>query len=315
MKIDDKNTIINLLKIASNEIFLFEDLKKHTTFKLVNSFAKAVIVCNTENALLKTLKILKNKNAFSKKSKTYHLAKQNLILGYGSNVLFKDDFYNDYIIKLGKNFKKLVLKKNFIEVGAGVNLFALNKFLSNNSLCGLEWSYGIPGSVGGAVIMNAGAFGHSFLEFVTEVKILCGGKIFWTNNFSYSYRNSTFKENKNIILEVRLKLSKGKKDEILKNQKAFFEKRLSTQPQEFSAGSVFKHVFIDDKILYPAKMIDNLGLKGVKIGDAEISTKHAGFIINNKNATSRDVLTLINLIERKVEENFKVKIEPEIEII
>ena len=315
MKIDDKKTLSNLLKIPSTEILLNEDLKNHTTFKLSNSFAKGIIVCNTNSSLLKTLKVLKNKNSYSKNSKTHLKGKENLILGCGSNVVFKDNFYDNYIIKLGKNFKKIILTKKYVEVGAGVNLFVLNKFLLNNSLCGLEWSFGIPGSVGGAVIMNAGAFNHSFLEFALEVKVLCDGKIFWEKNFSFSYRNSSFKENKNIVLAVRLKLEKGKKEDILENQKQYFERRLSSQPQEFSAGSVFKHVFIDGNILYPAKMIDNLGLKGVKIGDAEISTKHAGFIVNKKNATSTDVLALIDLIEKEVEKNYKVKLQREIEII
>lgn len=314
MKIDNKKILLNLLNIKNNEIYLNEDLKNYTTFKLENSLSKGIIVCENENSLLKTLKTLKDKRAFFKQ-RINSIRKEHLILGCGSNIVFKDNFYDDYIIKLGKSFKKIKITKNYILVGAGVNLFVLNCFLANNEFCGLEWSYGIPGSVGGAVIMNAGAFGNCFLEFACEVKILRNGKIFWEKNFNFSYRTSSFKENKDIVLAVKLKLKKGNREEILNKQKEFLNKRLATQPQGFSAGSVFKHVISGGEILYPAKMIDNLGLKGVKIGGAEISTKHAGFIVNNGNATANDVLSLISLIQKEVKEKFDVALEPEIEII
>ena len=316
MKTLDKQTLIKLLKIKSLDVYLNENLKNHTTFKLSNNSCKGLLVCNTETSLIKTLKILKCQHAFKSSSKTFKLNNFPLILGNGSNVVFKNDFYDDYIIKLGKHFSKIkFINADTIEVGANVNLFVLNKFCADNCLTGLEWSYGIPASVGGAVAMNAGAFNNEIGNFVKEVKILRDGKPVWITDFSFEYRNSSFKENKDIVLAVKLQLKRGKQNEIIALLKQFFDKRKLTQPQGFCAGSVFKQIRKPNEIIYPAKLIDNLGLKGVKIGDAEVSTKHSGFIVNNASATSNDVLNLIDLIKQKVKEAHNVNLETEIQII
>ena len=312
MKIEDKSKLIKLLQIKSNDVYINENLKNYTTFKLSNTSCKAIVVCKTEKSLLKTLRILKCQQAFKKEIKTHS---ECLLLGAGSNIVFKDDFYDNYIIKLGKHFKKIKKQGNFVEVGGGVNLFVLNKFCEKMGLSNLEWSFGIPGTVGGATIMNAGAYGHSFSENVIMVKILRQGEIFWTDNFEFEYRNSSFKKNKDIVLAVKLKLEKKGQEAVKQAMEKYLSQRNLSQPREFSAGSVFKHQKIDGEIIYPAKLIDNLGLKGVKIGDAEISSKHAGFIVNHSNATSRDVLELIDLIQLKVSDSCGITLEPEIEIV
>ena len=165
--------------------------------------------------------------------------------------------------------------------------------------------------------MNAGAYEHEFGEFITAVKILKDNKAKWVKNFSFSYRNSSFKNSNMIILAVRLKLKKElNADEIIKNQYFYLNKRKESQPYgENSAGSVFKRIITDKEIFYPAKIIDNLGLKGVKIGGAEISNKHSGFIINSENAKAKDVLKLIGLIKKKVKKETGKVLEEEIVIV
>lgn len=185
--------------------------------------------------------------------------------------------------------------------------------MKQNGISGLEWSYGIPGSVGGATIMNAGSYGHEFGEFVSAVKIWKNGKVSWTKKFDYSYRNSSFKNNGSIILAARLKLKQGNFDEITKNQEFFFNKKKESQPYEKkSAGSVFKRIVNEHETFYPAKIIDSLGLKGVKIGGAQISEKHAGFIINNEDAKSKHVKKLIKLVKTKVKNKTGKVLEEEI---
>lgn len=295
---------LNSIQLKDALISYNENLKKYCSFK-IGGKAKFFIIVNNENALLKILKWNKYKRFF--------------VLGAGTNILFKDRTFNGTIIKLGGKFnqiKILSFKKNYkmIEVGAGVNLFRLNSFLKSNELAGLEWSFGIPGSVGGATKMNAGAYGFEFGNFIYSVKILSNNKISWTKNFYFSYRNSSF--NNCIILAVKLKLPVGNFLEIENLQREYLKKRIESQPyEEYSAGSVFKRIINKEEIIYPAKIIDNLGLKGAKIGDAEISTKHAGFIINKDNAKCKDVLKLIKLIQRKVKKNTGKQLETEIIIV
>lgn len=217
------------------------------------------------------------------------------ILGNGSNVLFPDGEFEKIIIDLRKLNNIKITKQGTIMAEAGVRLFAFNKFLEQNSLAGFEWSYGIPATIGGLTFMNGGAFGEQVANYIKKVKILKNGKISWINrkNIDFSYRKSNIE---GIILAVEFKFKKADSRIIAEEQRKFFYIRKKTQPYDkFSAGSVFKR--FGDKI--PAIMIDKAGLKGVKIGGAEISTKHAGFIVNNDNATSKDVKDLIGLIKKK----------------
>ena len=322
MKIENKKQLIKLLQIPSTEINILENLKNYTSFKLRDQCCYILLKCHTHYSLLSVLKTLKFNQAFSCKSLSSK--QQNLnkffVLGNGSNVIF-NGYYNGVVITLGKHFKKIkIVKKNkngaIIEVGAGVNLFVLNHFFKDNGLGGMEWCYGIPGSVGGAVFMNAGAFNHDMSEHVLEVKILKNGKFEWTKNFKFAYRNSSFQENNNIIVAVRFYLKISNKEQVYSLQKEYLQKRLITQPHEVpSAGSVFKRLKKENEIIYPAKLIDNLSLKGVKIRGAEVSTKHAGFIVNVNNASYKDVLELISIVSNKVKEHFNIELEPEIKII
>lgn len=228
------------------------------------------------------------------------------ILGNGSNLLFSDFEINTILVSL-KYFNEIrQVKKDEVFVGAGVNLFPLNIYLKNHNLSGLEWSYGIPGSIGGAIFMNAGAFGHSISENILNVKVIKCGKVenISKKNLEFSYRKSNIN---GIILGATMKFKEGNLDEIAFLQQDYLERRKISQPYDkFSAGSVFKRNI--EKNIIPAKLIDTLGLKGTRIGGAEISKKHAGFIVNNGDAKAIDVLALIEYIKYKTGEDLELEI-------
>lgn len=228
------------------------------------------------------------------------------ILGNGSNLLFSDFEINTILVSL-KYFNEIrQVKKDEVFVGAGVNLFPLNIYLKNHNLSGLEWSYGIPGSIGGAIFMNAGAFGHSISENILNIKVLKCGKVenISKKNLEFSYRKSNIN---GIILGATMKFKEGNLDEIAFLQQDYLERRKMSQPYDkFSAGSVFKRNI--EKNIIPAKIIDTFGLKGTRIGGAEISKKHAGFIVNNGDAKAIDVLALIEYIKYKTGEDLELEI-------
>lgn len=264
------------LKIQENE-----DMKKHTTFKIGGN-ARFFITPQNIQQLLKAIAFAKSKNL------------PYFILGNGSNLLVDDKGYNGVVISL-KELNKISLKKqgkrNLVDVEAGVNLFKLNQFLAKNNISGLEWSYGIPASFGGSVKMNAGAFENCIGDFLCEITVLKDGKIKKLKKLNFSYRNS-FLTNE-IVLSGRLKLKDGNQEEIENKMSSFLTKRRQTQPYDLpSAGSIFKR-----NNFLPAKIIDDFGLKGLTLGEAQISKKHAGFIVNLGNATSKDVLKLIHIIK------------------
>ena len=234
------------------------------------------------------------------------LNKNYFILGNGSNLLFSDFEIYTILVSL-KYFNEIrQVKKDEVFVGAGVNLFPLNIYLKNHNLSGLEWSYGIPGSIGGAIFMNAGAFGHSISENILNVKVIKCGKVenISKKNLEFSYRKSNIN---GIILGATMKFKEGNLDEIAFLQQDYLERRKISQPYDkFSAGSVFKRNI--EKNIIPAKLIDTLGLKGTRIGGAEISKKHAGFIVNNGDAKAIDVLALIEYIKYKTGEDLELEI-------
>ncbi len=280
------------------------DLKQYSTMR-TGGCAKVIVFPKNIGEIVKILKICQKNR------------EKTLILGNGSNILFDDNGFDGVIISL-KHFNKIKICKGLepnvreIEVGAGINLFQLNQKLAKRGLSGLEWSYGIPATLGGLLVMNGGAFGHEICEFVKEVKVLDGGKIREINaeQAEFSYRHSNLQ--KYIVLGANLQLSCEKTENILEKMNFFLAKRKESQPYEFpSLGSVFKQIR-GEEIVYPAKLLDKMGLKGVRIGKAEISKKHAGFIINTGGATSADVLALIEFMECQVS---KVGVTLEREIV
>ena len=256
------------------------------------------ILCKTEKSLKNVIKLLK------KHQKNYYF------LGNGSNTIFENNFYDGFILQFAKN--KIKINKNYLKISSDINFFKLHRILMENSLGGLEWAYGIPASVGGAVFMNAGAYNHEISSYVKKVKVFFAGKIFWVKNFWFAYRNSFFQQNNMIILEVVLKLQRSSPENILSLQREYLKKRKLTQPVNFpSAGSVFKR---ENEIL-PAKIIDELGLKGKKHGGAYVSTKHSGFIVNKKSATSEDYFCLANEIKNIVKEKANISLHFEVKFV
>ena len=286
------------------KIIYNEPMKKHTSFKIGGVADKFLIVDSEEE--------LKQALEYAKEEKI----KINII-GNGSNLLVKDTGIRGLVIKI--NIQKLKIEKKEdhveIEVGSGNKMMSLAIKLKNEEIAGLEELCGIPGSIGGAVFMNAGAYGKEMKDIIISTKCMDeNGNIFELSNEeqSFSYRSSIFNKKKYIILETKIKLQHGKKEDINKKMNEYQKTRKAKQPIEFpSAGSSFKR----QEGIITAKLIDELGLKGFKIGGAKVSEKHAGFIINDGNATAKDVLDLIEYIKKKVYEKYKIHIEEEIRIL
>ena len=214
------------------------------------------------------------------------------------------------------NIENIDNNKVIVTVGSGMLIGKLAYSLLNESISGFEFASGIPGTIGGAVRMNAGAYGKEFKDIVMETTALDKkGKIIKFNNFEqkFEYRNSIFKNKEYIIIETKLQLEKVQDSSQIKEKMDEYKKsRLEKQPLEFpNAGSTFKR----GKDFITAQLIDECGLKGYQIGGAQISTKHAGFIVNVGNATAKDVLELAQIVKEKVKEKFNKNIELEIEII
>lgn len=237
-----------------------------------------------------------------------------LIIGNMTNILFTDGHFNRAVIILNKNFSNAFVEDGSIIAEAGMTMPALSRFAYKNEIGGLEFMEGIPGSIGGGVIMNAGAYGTEFKDIVDEVKVLRDGKILWVDNAEceFSSRHSIFQNNKDIVLAARFKGEKKDAAAIKRDMDDFHERRISKQPIDYpSCGSVFKR----PKDNYASKLIDDLGLKGRSVGGAEVSTKHAGFIINKGNATFKDVLDLIEIVKSEVKSKTGIELEPELRII
>jgi len=245
-----------------------------------------------------------------------------MILGGGSNILFSDRGFDGLVLKLANNFIKIAEEKEnraVVLAGAGAPLAALVKFALDNSLAGMEWAAGIPGTVGGAIRGNAGAFGREIGASVLRVRALeISGKsvvpaIVGKEDCAFGYRESVFKRNKNLVITAaKFVLEKGNANEIADKIKECAEKKRISQPLDFpSAGSVFKN----PEGFFAAKIIEDCGLKGRSAGGAQISEKHANFIVNRGNAKADDVLALIAQIKAAAKEKFAVDLKEEIEIV
>ena len=237
------------------------------------------------------------------------------ILGKTSNVLFSDDGYDGLLI-FTTEMKKTYFDGDILCAECGASLFSVSLFAAGNAYSGMEFLFGIPGSVGGAVYMNGGAYGGEIKDILvsSEYFDVADKKIRKLDNAShnFSYRRSIFQENRNIILASSFSLKKGEKEEIKAKMDDYMNRRREKQPIEYpSAGSVFKR----PTGYFAGELIEKCGLKGKRIGGAKISEKHAGFIINYDGATSDDVKNLIEYAQNAVFEKFGVSLEREIEFI
>ena len=237
------------------------------------------------------------------------------IFGKGSNILADDKGYAGVIISTVGLNNGITHEGNIIEAGAGVGLDKISDYAMENSLTGFEFACGIPGSLGGAIVMNAGAYGGEMSNVLTKVKVLCAdGNIKWkdVSELDLGYRKSNILANKEIVLAAKLKLEHGNKDEIRAQIEDLNNRRSEKQPLEYpSAGSTFKR----PEGYFAGKLIDDAGLRGFRLGGAAVSQKHCGFVINYDNATSDDIKKLIEHIKREVCEKFGVKLECEVRMI
>ncbi|AJS58561.1 UDP-N-acetylmuramate dehydrogenase [Paenibacillus sp. IHBB 10380] len=236
------------------------------------------------------------------------------VIGKGSNIIIKDSGIRGITISLS-HFHQIKVSEDKIIAQSGANIIDVSRIALDNTLTGLEFACGIPGSTGGALYMNAGAYGGQIADVVESASLMTkNGEIMniTREEMKLGYRNSIFRRDKYIILEVEFKLEKGNKDVISSKMKELTFKREAKQPLEYpSCGSVFKR----PEGHYVGKLIQECNLQGTRIGGAEISTKHAGFIINANNATAEDYLELIKLIKKRVHDKFNIYLETEINIL
>ena len=290
--------------IPKENIYINEPMSKHTSFK-IGGPAECFIK-------IKTIEQLKDILKYAQKGKI-----PLTIIGNGSNLLVSDDGIKGIVLKI--EIEKICqdIKNGIIllTVGSGIKLGALAQKCLKEEVAGFEFASGIPGTIGGAIRMNAGAHGSEMKDIVKTVTYMTrDGEIHTITNeqAKFEYRKSLFSEKDYIILEVELQLKTGKAEEIKEKMTEYATYRKEKQPIEYpSAGSTFKR----GTDFITAKLIDECGLKGYQIGGAQISEKHAGFIINKNNATAQDVINLMEYTKEQVYKKFGKKIEQEIEII
>lgn len=237
------------------------------------------------------------------------------IIGNGSNILVLDKGIRGIVIKFAEQMSYVNNNNDSIITGCGALLSDLSHFAADKSLTGLEFAVGIPGSIGGAVYMNAGAYNGDIKTVVKSVTaVSTAGDIlkYSDDKLDFGYRQSVFQHNANIICEIELALHKGAKSDILAIMDDLTKRRESKQPLEMpSAGSTFKR----PPGYYAGTLIEQTGLKGLSVGDAQVSTKHAGFVVNTGHATAQNVLDLIHKVQEKVYEKHGVKLYPEVRLI
>ena len=295
---------ILIKNIPEQNIYLNEPMNKHTSFRIGGS-ADIFIKINTQEELKYILKVVQNERI------------PLTIIGNGTNILVRDNGIRGIVAKI--NIQKFEIETTgedvIVTLGAGETLGKDAQNLVKHSIQGFEFASGIPGTIGGAIKMNAGAYGGEFKDIVKDVTYMDAvGNIetIQNNECNFSYRHSLFSNKNYIILEATLMLQKGNINDIKSKMEEYAESRRTKQPINMpSAGSTFKRG--EDYIT--AKLIDECGLKGYSIGDAEVSNIHAGFVVNKGNATAEDVLNLSKIVQQKVKEKFDVNIELEILVL
>lgn len=285
------------------EFFYDEPMRNHTSFCLGGP-AKLLIKPKDEETLIEILREIKKNN--------YNF----YILGNCTNIIVKDKGFDGIIIKLKNKLKDLKkVSDTEIYAGAGVSLKKVSEFAMENSLTGLEFAHGIPGSLGGGVVMNAGAYDGEMKNVIKSVRLLDENfKVIEVScqDMNFSYRHSLVQERDLIVLGATFSLSPGNRDDIREKYEEFDRRRAEKQPLDLpSAGSTFKR----PTGYFAGKLIDDSGLRGFTHNGAGISEKHCGFVVNKNNATAKDVLETIEIVQKVVHDKFGVNLEREVKII
>ena len=285
------------------KVFEEFNLKEYNSYRLNSTCKRAFFPENEQDFI----DIFKNQSTSEK-----------IVLGGGYNVILAEEYYDKDFILIGDTFSKVMLGDEIvIEAEAGANTKTVSIFAQNNGLTGFEIFYDIPSSIGGAVVMNAGASGEEIKDIITKVRYLdlldLNIKEISAEDIGFTYRNSFFQKNKDkLVLKAWFKLQNGNPAQIKDKMESIKAARWAKQPKDYpNAGSVFKR----PEGFYVGAMMDELNLKGLTFGGAMVSKKHAGFIINQDNATGKDILNLINDIKKRVKDHFNVDLEVEQRII
>lgn len=304
---DNRNAIEKIKEIVDkSRVFENEPMAAHTSFR-IGGPADALVVVENESELAGVLKVVTE------------LATEHILVGNGSNFLVADEGYPGIMIKLGGEFDAVRLDENDetkVIAGGAKLLSSVSAFVTERGLAGFEFASGIPGSIGGAMFMNAGAYGGEMKDIVKSVRLMKpdGSAVFERTNeeMKFAYRHSAIQEDESIVISVVFQLTKDNKSEIAARVVELQQKRNSKQPVNYpSAGSTFKRPVGG----YAAALIDEAGLRGTSVGGAQVSEKHAGFVINTGGATAKDVLELMRLVRKTVYEKNGIMLEPEVRLI
>lgn len=278
-----------------------ELMSNHTTFR-IGGPAKYFFAPRTHEEMVGIINICKSHNI------------RYMVMGNGSNMLFSDQGFDGAIIQIYSNYNQIDVCEDGIYANAGALLSKLAAVARDNSMTGMEFAAGIPGTLGGAVVMNAGAYGGEMKDIIDYVDVLeqdGAVKRYTCDGMEFGYRKSIISEGK-IVLGAKLKLAKGEPEAIQARMDELKNARISKQPLELpSAGSTFKR----PEGYFAAKLIDDSGLRGYRSGGAMVSEKHCGFVVNYDKATCKDVLDVIEHVKKVVDEKYGVRLEPEVKII
>ncbi|CEO15546.1 UDP-N-acetylenolpyruvoylglucosamine reductase [[Clostridium] sordellii] len=293
----------NLLNILDKEgIYLNEPMKNHISFK-VGGPADFLLKPKTEDEIKRLIEFFKNENI------------PYIVIGNGSNLLVKDGGIRGVVIKIADNFNKFEIEDTKVIAQSGALLSFMGKAILNKSLTGFEFAAGIPGTLGGAIAMNAGAYGGEMKDIVKSVRLMDSkGNIIELSNkeMEFEYRRSLISKSDYIVLSAIIELKEGNFDEIKGYMKELTKSRVTKQPLNLpSAGSTFKR----PEGHFAAKLIEDSGLKGLTLGGARVSEKHSGFVVNIGDAKAKDIIELINVVKSTVYSKFGVMLEEEVKIL
>ena len=296
-----QDAIKEIISRHLGKVLVNEKISNYTTYR-VGGKVRCIVYPKGERELIELVNLLKSKNI------------KYFTLGNGSNVLFSDEMYDGVIIKLD-NFNRIEINDNKIYVEAGYPLIKLSNVAVKNGLAGLEFASGIPGTVGGALFMNAGAYGEDMSKIVKSARVLVDGEIkeFSNEELQFSYRTTMLQDHLDYVcVSVNLELKKGDSEELQNIVDLRREQRRASQPLNYpSAGSVFRN----PTGMYAGKIIEDLGLKGFTIGKATVSPKHANFIVNMGNAKASDIKNIIDYIKLKAKAKYNIKLHVEQRLI
>ena len=285
----------------SSRILINEPMKKHITFRVGGP--ADVLVRPTQKELPEILKLCKECSV------------PYVVIGNGSNLLVGDKGIRGLVIEMTADMGDICVEGDVITAGCGMLLSKIANCAAEHSLTGMEFAAGIPGTIGGAVVMNAGAYGGEMKDIlVTATVITKEGELqqLSAEELDLSYRHSCIPEKEYIVVEVKLQLQSGDETAIREQMKALRDQRVEKQPLEYpSAGSTFKR----PEGHFAGKLIMDAGLRGYQVGDAQVAEKHCGFVINRGNATAADIRTLMKDVTEKVQEQFGVELEPEVKLL